>query len=116
MRSQSLTQSSNVTTVLRYRLVNLINIVELQMELLGRSETMLILTTVVTVILVIKVYQTVNITLYSSVSSTAYKQGVATEWIAVLQNGIPGLMLKNIRKKQITSLKMHHASTQHSKE
>jgi len=74
---------------LRYRWVNLINIVELQIELLGRSET-------------------INITLYSSVSSTTYKQGVATEWIALLQKDIPGLMQKNIRKKQITSLKMHH--------
>ena len=86
----------------------------MQMKLLyaGTTDRMLtatlLSTTLVVVILVIKLYQTVNITLHSTVSSRTYNQGVAIEWIPLLQNDVPGLMQKNIRKKQITSLKMHH--------
>jgi len=89
------------------------------MELLyaGTTDRMLtatlLSTTLVTVILVIKFYQTVNITLHSTVSSRTYNQGVATEWIPLLQKDVPGLM-KKPKKKQITSLKMHNP--QHSKE
>jgi len=45
-----------------------------------------------------KVYQTINITLHSTVSSRTYNQGVATEWIQLLQKDVPGLMQKPKKK------------------
>ena len=86
------------------------------MELLyaGATDRMLtatlLSTTLVTVILVIKFYQTVNITLHSTVSSRTYNQGVATEWIPLLQKDVPGLMQKT-EEKQITSLKCTNHAT-----
>ena len=81
------------------------------MELLVRSDRMFILTTLVTVILVMKVYQTINITLHCTVSCRTCNQGVATEGVPLLQKDVPGLMQKNEEKKQITSLKMHNHAT-----
>ena len=78
----------------------------MQMELLyeGTTDRMLtatlLSTTLVTVILVMKVYQTINITLHCTVSSRTYNQGVAIEWIPPLQKDVPGLMQKNRRKNR----------------
>jgi len=84
------------------------------MELLGRSERKFILTTLVTVILVIKVYQTVNITLHGTVFCRTYNQGVATEWIPLLQKDVSGLMQKTEEKTD--NVTQNAPSTQHSKE
>jgi len=78
----------------------------LQMELLyeGTTDRMLtatlLSTTLVTVILVMKVYQTINITLHCTVSCRTCNQGVATEGVPLLQKDVPGLMQKNEEKNR----------------
>ena len=77
----------------------------MQMELLyaGTTDRMLtatlLSTTLVTVILVMKVYQTINITLHCTVSCRTCNQGVATEGVPLLQKDVPGLMQKKTKKK-----------------